>query len=106
WQEGLNEITRPKSTIRFLERKERYIRSAIEYFTPIIFVVLAYIYHELLCNYFNYSKEIDLISIQRVTIIFITLFSLGLLVSKYLSNWFGGKVDKFKHDNGLTISKG
>ena len=106
WQEGLKEISKPKSTIRFLEKRERYIRSVIEYFVPIIFISLSYLYYELLCTHFNFSKELNLISIQKVAIILLTLFGFGLLVAKYLSAWFANKVDKFKHENGIIISKG
>jgi len=106
WQEGLKDVTKPKSIIRFLEKRERYIRSSIEYFVPIIIVSLSYLYHDLLCNHFNFSKELNLISIQKVALIFLTLFGFGQLIAKYLSSWFSKKVVKFKHENGIIISKG
>ena len=106
WQNGLKEISKPKSIIRFLEKRERFITSAIDHFVPILIVSLSYLYHDLLCNHFKFSKELDLLSIQKVAIIFLTLFSFGVLIAKYLSSWFGNKVDKFKHENGIIITKG
>lgn len=106
WNDGLKKLQKPKKPIIFLERRERYLRSAIEYFVPIVFVSLSYLYHDLLCEHFNFSKELNLLSIQKVSIIFLTLFGFGTLVGKYLSNWFGYKVDRFKQENGILISKG
>ena len=106
WQKGLKELLNPKSLILFLEKRESYIRSFIVYFVPITFLALSYFCHQLLYNYFNYSKELNIISMQRLMLIYITLLGLGLFIAKYFSNWFGNKVHKFKHENGIAISKG
>lgn len=106
WQEGLNDVYKRESSIRFIENKEKYIRSFIEYLIPIIFVYLSYLYYNLFLNYFNYSMELDLLSVQRVAIVFLVFFSLGKIFSNYLSNWLGRKIEKFKTDNGINISKG
>ncbi len=106
WQEGLIKTAEPKAMIRFLERREKYIHYSILYFIPLVFVLLSYIYHELLYKNFNHSEELNLLSIQKVAIIFIALYGFGVLLAKYLSSWFGNKIDKFKRENGIIISKG
>ena len=106
WQKGLNDVSKTKSMISFLMKKENLIQLSIRYLVPIIFLTIFYQYHQLLCQKYSYSKEIDILFIQRLAIIYMAIYGLGLLIAKYFSSWLARKVDKLKQENGITITKG
>ena len=106
WQKGLNDVSKPKSMISFLMKKENLIRLSIIYITPIIFLTLFYQYHQLLFQKYSFSKEINILSVQKLAIIYMAIFGFALLIAKYFSSWLGRKIDKLKKENGITITKG
>ena len=106
WNEGLKDVSKEKPMLSFLRRKESLIRHFIIYIVPIIFIIFSYEFHQLLCQKYDYTKELNLLSIQRLAIVFMSVFGIGLLIAKYFSGWFGRKLDKLKYENGILITKG
>ncbi|WP_373548393.1 hypothetical protein [Haliscomenobacter sp.] len=106
WHDGLKKVDHESGFIKVLEKRQKYIVSAIANFTPVFFILLAYLYHSLLCNQFGVSKNLNILSLQRSIVVLAFVFSIGILVGRILARWIDRKIDKFKYETGFYISRG
>lgn len=106
WHEGLKKIEPQNSFITFLEKKQHYILSFVANSTPVFLLFLAYIYQNLLCDKFGYSKDLNLISFQRSILVLVFIYVIGLLIGKSLATWLNKKINGFDYPTGFYITKG
>lgn len=106
WHTGLKTVEHESGLVRWIEKSKGYLITFISNFTPVLFILIAFLYHQLLCNKFGYSKELDIINFERVLVIFVFVFSFGILGGKFFARWLSQKIDSFKYETGFNITKG
>lgn len=106
WYEGLKKVDHESGFIKFLEKWQKFIVSSVANFTPVFLIFLVFLYHDLLCNQFGFSKELNVLSLQQSIVLMVFVFSIGILIGRLLARWIDRKIDKFKYETGFYISRG
>lgn len=106
WNEGLKKIEKKQDFQTFFLKNSTYIKKTILYAFPLILLYIGFIYQNLFIKELNLSKELNLITLERTLLIGATIISAGLVFSRFLTNQFARRIDKFKISSGILITKG
>ena len=106
WHEGLKKTELQSGFIKFLDKKESYVLNFVANFTPVFLIFLAYIYQNLLCEKFGFSKELNILTLQRSIVFLALVYVIGILIGKAFARWLNKKINGFDYHTGFLITKG
>lgn len=106
WYEGLPNIQDKSQIQNFLEKYQNVILGTIVNYSPVFIFFVLYIFADLCCNKFGWSTELNLISLIRIVLIGIFVFTTGIMIGKIFARGIEKKIRALKDYSGFIITKG
>ncbi|MBD2501650.1 hypothetical protein [Anabaena azotica] len=106
WYEGLKESPKPNIIHRFLKSQGSLVSEIIRCATPILLLIIAYIYSEYLFIILGIKKDISIDNFFIFFILLITIFTFGSFVGRKIERSIDRKINKFEEYPKFSITRG
>lgn len=106
WHESLKDTPALKPTQLFFKKQGRSISEIIRMTTPIVLLLIYYVYSDNIFYLLHISNELSAKNFQTVLIILITIYIIGSYIGKNIEYFIDRSIDNFERYPKFNITKG
>lgn len=106
WHDGLKDAPEYKPVQKFLRKSGKGLSLIIHYSIPIFLLILIGAYSNYLYPFIGIGDTLSISNIQKISILFVAVFTIGLLLGKNTEDSIYRKIAKFEDYPKFLITRG